>query len=179
MGAKEADLQCDPKACLFSRGVGIFGLILLSHFLTEMRSFCAHQKGNFLNFSKLNLLLFIVHFWYPQWPVKHKGAFFQTPCTYIHNLSKSYFFKYCKEATKVAKEVTRELTEKAIIIRHHLKNDVKLVTYMLRSHAASDYYMGQLLKGSIVLFLMKIIIYKNLQSLSTSSTITPSHIPRL
>ena len=60
----------------FLKGVGIFGLIFLSHFLTEMRSFCAHQKGNFLNFLKLTLLLFIVHFWYLLWPVKHKGAFF-------------------------------------------------------------------------------------------------------
>ena len=76
MGAKEEDLWCDPKACLFSRGVGIFGLIFLSHFLTKMRSFYAHQKGNFLNFSKLTLILSIVHFWYPLWPVKHKGAFF-------------------------------------------------------------------------------------------------------
>ena len=57
-------------------GVGIFGLIFLSHFLTKMRSFCVHQKGNFLNFSKLTLLLSLVHFWYPLWPVKHKRAFF-------------------------------------------------------------------------------------------------------
>ena len=76
MGAKEEDLQCDPKTCLFARGVGIFELIFLSHFLTKMRTFCAHQKGNFLNFSKLTLLLSIVHFWDPLWPVKHKRAFF-------------------------------------------------------------------------------------------------------
>ena len=48
----------------------------LSHFLTKMKSFCAYQKGIFLNFSKLTLLLFIVDFWYTLWPVKHKGAFF-------------------------------------------------------------------------------------------------------
>ena len=41
-----------------------------------MRSFCAHQKGNFLNFSKLTLLLSVVHFWYLLWPGKHKRAFF-------------------------------------------------------------------------------------------------------
>ena len=76
MGAKEEDLQCDPKACLFPRGVGIFALTFLSHFLTKMRTSCAHQKGNFLNFSKLTLLLSIVHFWDPLWPVKHKRAFF-------------------------------------------------------------------------------------------------------
>ena len=76
MGAREEDLYCDPNACFHQGGVGIFRLIFLSHFLTKMRSFCAHQKGNFLNFSKLTLLLFMVHFWYPLWPVKHKGAFF-------------------------------------------------------------------------------------------------------
>ena len=54
-------LQDDSQSCLFSRGVGVFDLIFLRHFLTKMRSFCAHQKGNFLNFSQLNLLLFIVH----------------------------------------------------------------------------------------------------------------------
>ena len=76
MGAKEEDLKCDPKACLFSRGVGNFELIFLSHFLTKMRSFCAHQKGNFLNFAKLTLLLSLVHSWCPLWPVKRKRAFF-------------------------------------------------------------------------------------------------------
>ena len=42
-------------------GVGIFDLIFLSHFLSKMGSFCAHQKGNFLRFSKLTLLLSLVH----------------------------------------------------------------------------------------------------------------------
>ena len=45
----------------FLKGVGIFGLNFLSHLLTKMRSFCAYQKGNFLNFSKLILLFSLVH----------------------------------------------------------------------------------------------------------------------
>ena len=55
--------------------------------------------------------------------------------------------QYCQEASKVAKEAARELTEKAIDIRLQLKNDIKIVDYMLRSYAASDYHMGLLLKG--------------------------------
>ena len=58
-------LQDDSQSCLFSRGVGVFDLIFLRHFLTKMRSFCAHQKGNFLNFSKLTLLLSLDHSWLP------------------------------------------------------------------------------------------------------------------
>ena len=88
---QEDDLQCDPKACLFLRGVGIFDLILLSHFLTKMRSFCVHQKGNFLNFSKLTLLLSIDHFWYHLWPVKHKRAFFlRHPVYLLNNIGFTY-----------------------------------------------------------------------------------------
>ena len=41
-----------------------------------MRSFCAHQKGDFLNFAKLTLLLSLVHSWCPLWPVQVKSAFF-------------------------------------------------------------------------------------------------------
>ena len=41
-----------------------------------MRSFCAHQKGNFLNFAKLTLLLSLDHSWLPLWPVKRYRAFF-------------------------------------------------------------------------------------------------------
>ena len=69
-------LQDDSQSCLFSRGVGVFDLIFLRHFLTKMRSFCAHQKGNFLRFWKLTLLLSLVHSWCPLWPIKHKIAFF-------------------------------------------------------------------------------------------------------
>ena len=61
---------------IFPGGVGIFDLIFLSHFLSKMGSFCAHQKGNFLRFSKLTLLLSLVHSWCPLWPIKHKIAFF-------------------------------------------------------------------------------------------------------
>ena len=83
METKE-DLQCDQKACLFPRGLGIFELNFLSQFLTKMRSFCAHQKGNFLNFSKLTLLLYLVHSWCPQWPIKRYRAFFLGHPVYTH-----------------------------------------------------------------------------------------------
>merc|ERR1712155_233805 len=47
-----------------------------------MRSFCAHQKGNFLNFAKLTLLLSLDHSWLPLWPIKcYRAFFFGTPCT--------------------------------------------------------------------------------------------------
>ena len=69
-------LQDDSQSCLFSRGVGVFDLIFLRHFLTKMRSFCAHQKGNFLNFSKLTLLLSLDYSWCPQWPIRCYRAFF-------------------------------------------------------------------------------------------------------
>ena len=69
-------LQDDSQSCVFSTGVGVFDLIFLKHFLTKMRSFCAHQKGNFLNFSKLTLLLSLDYSWCPQWPIKCYRAFF-------------------------------------------------------------------------------------------------------
>ena len=47
---------------IFSRGVGIFDLIFLRDFFTKVGSFCVHWKGNFLNFSKLTLLLSLAHF---------------------------------------------------------------------------------------------------------------------
>ena len=43
------------------RGVGIFELLFLSHFLIKQICFCAHWKGNFLASSKLILLLSLVH----------------------------------------------------------------------------------------------------------------------
>ena len=61
IGDKKENLQDDLDSCLFTRGVGIFDLNFLSHFLLKMRGFCAHQKGNFLDFSKLTLLLSLVH----------------------------------------------------------------------------------------------------------------------
>ena len=39
----------------FPKGGGIFDNFV-SQFLPKMNSFCAHQKGNFLNFSKLNFV---------------------------------------------------------------------------------------------------------------------------
>ena len=48
MGAKEEHLQGDLQLCLFPREVGNFDLI----FITKMRSFCAHRRVNFLNYSQ-------------------------------------------------------------------------------------------------------------------------------
>ena len=42
-----------------------------SNFFIKINSSCAYWKGNILNFSKLTLLLSLVHFWYPLEPVKH------------------------------------------------------------------------------------------------------------
>ena len=57
------------------------------------------------------------------------------------------YIQYCQEASKVAKEASRELLQKAIDIRLQLKDDIQIVEYMLRSYAASEYDMGLLLKG--------------------------------
>ena len=75
MGAKEEDLYMIRKHAVSQWG-GHLWTHFSQSFSEKRRSFCVHQKGNFLNFSKLTLLLFIVYFWYPLWPVKDKGAFF-------------------------------------------------------------------------------------------------------
>ena len=54
----------------------MFDLVFLSHFFSKMGSFCAHLKENFLNFAKLTLLLSVLHFWCPLWPVKQGSPFF-------------------------------------------------------------------------------------------------------
>jgi len=46
----------EAQICMFFfifRGVKNLNLVFLSHYLTKFRCFCAHWKGNFLNFSKL------------------------------------------------------------------------------------------------------------------------------
>ena len=60
----------------FPGGVALFDPVFLSNFFTKIGTFCTHQKGNFLNFSKLTLLLSLVHFWCPLWPVKRGSPFF-------------------------------------------------------------------------------------------------------
>ena len=95
-------LQDDSQSCLFSRGVGVFDLIFLRHFLTKMRSFCAHQKGNFLNFSKLTLLLSLDHSWCPQWPIKRYRAFFLG-----HPVLFQYLGKYLDKVDRVMTQVDR------------------------------------------------------------------------
>ena len=58
--------------------LGIFDLILLSHFLPKIWSFFAHLIRNFLNFSKLTLLLFL---WFtPILP----GALYAPDCEKLH-----------------------------------------------------------------------------------------------
>ena len=54
----------------------MFDLDFLGGFFTKIGSFCAHWKGNFLNFSKLTLLSSLVHFWCPLWPFKRGSQFF-------------------------------------------------------------------------------------------------------
>ena len=54
----------------------MFNFIFLSRFFTKMGCFCAHWTGNFLNFPKLTLLLFLVHFWCPLWPLNKDPPFF-------------------------------------------------------------------------------------------------------
>ena len=54
----------------------MFDLVFLSRFFTKMMSFCVHQTGNFLNFSKLTLLLSLVKFWCPLRPFKRGSLFF-------------------------------------------------------------------------------------------------------
>ena len=44
------------------QGVAMFDLTFLGRFFTNIGSFCAHWKGNFLNFSKLTLLLVLANF---------------------------------------------------------------------------------------------------------------------
>ena len=51
-----------PKYCDFLEGVAMFDLVFLGHFFTKIRSFCAHQTENFLNFSKITLLLSLAQF---------------------------------------------------------------------------------------------------------------------
>ena len=49
--------------------------------------------------------------------------------------------------------VKKDLTEKAINLRNHIMTSIKTVKLMLRSHAASNIKMRQLLKS------MALIIY--------------------
>ena len=48
----------------------------------KLRKFLVKKR---LNFSKLTLHLSVAHFWFPQWPVKHKSHFFWDTlyCTFL------------------------------------------------------------------------------------------------
>ena len=50
---------------------------------SKWKNFSAHQKENFLSFSKLTLLLFLVPFLWELWPVKTWGRFFWDT---LHNI---------------------------------------------------------------------------------------------
>ena len=58
-----------------------------------------------------------------------------------------YLLKYCTEGVQQAKEVAKDLTDKAIQIRLHLLNNIKVISFLLKSHAAINLKMKQLLKG--------------------------------
>ena len=60
----------------FSGGVAMFELVFLSLFFSKLLSFCAHWKGNFLNFPKHPQLLSVVQFWYPLQPINEDPPFF-------------------------------------------------------------------------------------------------------
>ena len=58
-----------------------------------------------------------------------------------------YLLQYCTEGVQEAKEVAKDLTDKAIQIRLHLLNNIKVISFLLKSHAAINLKMKQLLKG--------------------------------
>ena len=87
----------------------MFDLNFLSCFFTKIGSFCAHWRGNFLNFPKLTLLLSLVQFWCPLWPLNKDPPFFWdilyvftdhentniclvTQAPWVHHLSKDIYF---------------------------------------------------------------------------------------
>ena len=51
----------------------------------------------------------------------------------------------------MAKEVKKELTAKAINIRLDIKSDLRMIDYLLRTYAATDFSMAQLLKSKIII----------------------------
>ena len=67
--------------------------------------------------------------------------------TYIFTSLFPYLLKYCTEGVQEAKEVAKDLTDKAIQIRLHLLNNIKVISFLLKSHAAINLIMKQLLKG--------------------------------
>ena len=58
-----------------------------------------------------------------------------------------FFLQYCTEGVKQAKEVPKDLTDKALQIRFHLLNNIKIVDFLLKSHAAINLQMQHHLKG--------------------------------
>ena len=70
----------------FKSRVTIFKRIFLRLQELKWQSFSAHQKENYMQITKLTLLLFLVSFLWELWPFKHGPAFFGTPCMYKYSL---------------------------------------------------------------------------------------------
>ena len=62
---------------------------------------------------------------------------------YIHSIS----FQFCEDANNLANEVKKELTDQALTIRRKLIQDLRVVSFLLKTHAATDFTMSQLLEG--------------------------------
>ena len=73
----------DPEESLiwscFWHGVPNLKPQFLSPTLSKPKNFSAHQKENFLRFSKLTLHLFLLSFLVELWPVKHGNTFLWHP----------------------------------------------------------------------------------------------------
>ena len=56
-------------------------------------------------------------------------------------------FQYCPGASKLAKEIAKEFTDKAIAIRLKLKYYLRVLQFLLKTSAARDNVVRSLLKG--------------------------------
>ena len=56
------------------------------------------------------------------------------------------FTQFC-ESNALVNEINEELTEGVIKIRTELLQQIRVIDYLLKSHAATDFSIGQLLKG--------------------------------
>ena len=76
---KEENLQCVGQKSNFL-DLADLDFDFLSNFFPRSRCSCAHLKGNFLNFPKLNLLLSVVHLQGSYGHLNTNPTFFGTPC---------------------------------------------------------------------------------------------------
>ena len=56
-------------------------------------------------------------------------------------------FQFCEDADNLANEVKKELTDQALTIRRKLIKDIRIVAFLLKTHAATDFTMSHLLEG--------------------------------